>query len=87
MKIKLDLLSRCKQGSGISSHCLIKKSPRFLLAVQIYSSYCFMKSLSLSLMHLEKARSMYIARRSGHFTPAFIAAAADGFCLNNYLYC
>jgi hypothetical protein len=56
--IKLNLLSRYKQGRGISSHCLRKKSPLFLLAVQICSSCNLIKSLSLSLMHLENARSI-----------------------------
>ena len=40
-----------------------------------------MKSLSLSLLHLERARWMYIASRYGHFTLAFLAAA-NGFFLN-----
>jgi hypothetical protein len=45
-----------------------------------------MNSRSESLMHFEKARSMYMARRSGHFNPAFIAAADAGLYRNNYLY-
>lgn len=51
------LLSRCKQGSGISSHCLRKKSPRSLLATQIFSSWSRMNSRSESDMHLLKALS------------------------------
>ncbi len=82
-----NLLSLYKHGNGINSHYLRKKSPRSLLAKQIFSNYSRIKSRSTSLMHLLKALSTYIASLSGHFTYAFMAAALAGYYLNNYLNC
>ena len=44
-----------------------------------------MNSLSCELMHFWKALSMYDDSLSGHFNPAFIAAAAVGFYLTKFL--
>jgi hypothetical protein len=52
------LLSLWRQGRGIISHYLMKKSLRSLLASQMRSSYRRIKSRSASEMHLLKARSM-----------------------------